>query len=719
MSDILLEVYSEEIPGYMQKIAADQMIHITHDLLRKAKLKFQEDQIKVLYTPNRLSLYFSNFGSKQRIPAEEKIGPQIDADIKAIEGFMKSVEVSRKSDLKIIKNKNKDCYSFTKPAIEIDSSKIMAQIMPQILRKMVTIWPKSMRWNIGSDYARWARPIRNIAAMQGSNIIEFEFAGLSSNNKTFGHITNYGQAITIPNVLHYEHLLKENNVILDQNLRMQKILTQIRTITHDLDLKTIDHESESRLYDEVNGLCEMPTALIGEINQDLMDLPEELLVITLKNNQKYFCLRKKSGNLSEKFIFITNAIINGKNKQKIIKDNEKLVRARLSDAKFFIQEDLKVPLIDNLESLKKVVFHQKLGSIYDKTIRLKDLSRFLSFFIPHCELYLIDRACNLSKADLVTKAVFEYPELQGKIGSFYSSKQGEDLKVVVAVYEHYMPIAHNADLPKTPLGIALSIADKIDSIVGFFLAGERPTGSRDPFALRRAALGIIRIGFEHNLAFPIRILIEKTLRSYPGKLLKQAIKANDGYDNKKSLIEDIIYFFVERLKAYLKENDRLNPEIVNAVVDHYLSDLNAHRYCDILYIANKIRFLDKISTEPNYRDILELYKRASGIIEAAEKQDNCSYDGRPSRLLLKNNYQKDLFLAIKKISGKYDRAIKRSEFDEGFEMLATLKKPMKTFFDKVMINDKDSKIRENNLLLLSQITNLFNKIYGFSKIEIF
>ena len=339
--------------------------------------------------------------------------------------------------------------------------------------------------------------------------------------------------------------------------------------------------------------------------------------------------------------------------------------------------------------------------------------------MPHCDLNLIDKACNLSKADLVSKAVFEYPELQGKIGSFYSSKQGEDIKVVAAIYEHYMPIAHNSQLPKTPLGIALSIADKIDSIVGFFLAGERPTGSRDPFALRRAALGIIRIGFEHDLAFPIRILIEKSFRSYPAKLLKQVIHDNDGYGNKKAVIEDIIHFFVERLKAYLKENDGLNPEIVNAVVDHYLSDLNAHRYCDILYIANKVRFLDKISTDPDYRDILELYKRASGIIEAAEKQDDCTYDGKPSRLLLKNKYQKNLFAATKKISGKYNKAIKRAEFDEGFEMLATLKNPMKRFFDKVMINDEDSKMRENNLLLLSQITNLFNKIYGFSKIEIF
>jgi len=731
MKNFLLEILSEEIPAKMQKMAAENLAKIAFETLTKNNLIVENSQIKSFVTPRRLVLEIENLKAVQTSPAIRKIGPKTSADKKAVEGFLRSVGLKNESELQQIENNGFPCYLFVSQASEIKTAEIIKNSLPQILQKMTNSWPKLMRWDIANsnDQPKWIRPIRNILCLFGSEIIEVEFAGLKSNNLTFGHYagSNSGMSITVSATENYRvsatenyrKILQENFIILDQEERKEKILSQVAEIKAKYDLETIDDE-RSPLFDEVTGLCELPTALVAQIDKNFMTLPEEVLILTLKLNQKYFCLRNKDGSLASHFIFISNAIVTASNQDKIISDNEKLVRARLNDAQFFIEEDLKIPLAARLEELKHVVFHQKLGSVYDKTLRLKVLAKFLSIFVPRSDLSLVERAVDLCKNDLLTKTVGELPELQGKIGSFYSTKQGENTKVSAAIYEHYLPLGPSSELPQTSLGIVLSIADKIDSIVGFFLADEKPTSSKDPFALRRAVLGIVRIGFQYNIAFPIRILVEKSLNAYPVKTLKSLLGEKEAkfYDAKKDLVEEVIKFFVERLKAYLKESEMVKPDIINVVIDEYLSNLEIHKHCDILYLAKKIKFLDSFIKDEKNRHIIELYKRSANILAIEEKKDGKRYVGKPALLSLKTKYEIVLYRRIKQIRSEFKKLITKGEFEAAFKLLHILEGPLAHFFDHIIVNDKDKGIRENRLQILSKVRSLFDQVADLSKVEI-
>ena len=714
----LLEIFSEEIPAGMQKAAAENFSKIAAEVFVKNNLTLEVAQIKSFVTPRRLTLYVSNLKISQTTPATKKVGPKINADKRAIEGFLKSVGLSDESQLEKVDNAGQACYTYSKPALEIKTSAILKDSVPQILQKMTAAWPKLMRWDIENQATqpKWIRPIRNIACMFGDEIIEVEFAGLKSNNITF---TKSLEALKISNSSDYERILLENFVLLDQTKRKQKIIEQIQKIKTAFKLETIDDE-KSPLFDEVTGLCEWPTALVASIDQKFMSLPDEVLILTLKLNQKYFCLKNISGILVTKFIFVTNAVINDTNQEKIIQDNEKLVRARLNDAEFFILEDLKKPLIARIDELKKIVFHQKLGSVYDKTLRINSLAKFLSVFVPHSDLSLVEKAADLCKIDLVTKAVAELPELQGKIGSFYAQKQNEDPKIAAAIYEHYLPLGPTSEMPKTPLGIVLSIADKIDTITGFFLADEKPTSSKDPYALRRAALGIIRIGFQHNIAFPIRLLVEKSLNSFPIKLQKTLLKEKEGrpLNNKKVLIEEIIKFFVERLKAYLKENEEFQVDIVNVVIDEYLSDLDSHKYCDIIYLTRKIKFLNEFVRSQKHQNIIALYKRSANILAIEERKDGKKFTGKVSRLGLKNKYERVLYRRVKAVLVPFKKMIIKGDFENAFKLFDVLEMPLSHFLNHVTVNDVDKNLRENRLTLLAKIRSLFNQVGDLSKVEI-
>lgn len=718
MSDFLLEVFSEEIPAIMQKSAAENFLRIATEIFTKNNLSFEPSHIRSFVTPCRLTLYITLLQSSQKTAAIKKIGPRLSADRKAIEGFLRSVGLQNESELKQIENNGQPCYLYEKPESEIKTSEILKNSAPQILQKMVNAWPKLMRWDVEgcSFQPKWIRPIRNISCMFGSEIIEFEFAGLKSNNFTKAR----REPLQITNAAHYQEILEDNFVILDQHVRKKKIIDQIRKIGFDLGLKAIDDEEKSPLFDEVTGLCEWPTALIASIDKKFMNLPDEVLILTLKLNQKYFCLETSGKNLAEKFIFITNTVIDDSNRQKIISDNEKLVRARLSDAEFFIFEDLKQPLISRLDELKKIVFHQKLGSLHDKIFRLNSLTKSLSLFIPHCDLNLVERAADLCKIDLTTKAVAELPELQGKIGSFYAREQGENNKISAAIYEHYLPLGPNSELPKTSLGIALSISDKIDSLVGFFLADEKPTSSKDPYALRRATLGIIRISFAYNIAFPIRVLIEKSLNIYPTKLLKNLLSEKNLNIQiaKKNLIEEIIKFFVERLKVYLRENEFAQQDVVNVVIDEYLSNLDSHKYCDMLYLAKKTNFLNELVKNPKHKNLVELYKRSANILAIEEKKDGRKFRGKPSRLAFKTKYESLLHVRIKQIKSSFRKLIIKGDFESAFKLLHVIESPLAHFFDNVVVNDPDKNLRENRLLILARIRDLFEQLGDLTKVEI-
>lgn len=722
MTDFVLEILNEEIPAMMQLQAAENFVKNATEIFAKNGLVFDRNEIKSFVTPRRLTLYISGLNPIQKIPSAKRVGPKIDADKKAIVGFLKSCGLQDESELEQVENNGARCFLFISKESKIKTSDIIKKSLPQILQKMVTTWPKLMRFDVEGmkDQPKWIRPVRNILALFGNEVIDVGFCGLRSNNLTYGHFLKSDEAIQLRVAEDYQDSLKDNFVLVDQVERRKKIISEVQKITKRLEVETIDNAEKSSLFDEITGLCEWPMALVAEIDGKFMELPDEILILTLKLNQKYLCLKNKEGDLMPQFIFISNAPLAENAFAKIIKDNEKLVHARLSDAQFFIAEDLKKHLIERLSALKHVVFHKKLGSIYDKTQRLKVLTKFLSIFVPHCDLSLTERVADLCKADLVTKTVAELPELQGKVGSFYAQKQHENPKVIAAIYEHYLPLGLAGDLPKTSLGIALALADKIDNIVGFFLADEKPTSSKDPYALRRAALGIIRIGFEHNIAFPIRILVQKSLNAYQLKLVKNLLQIEDTkFDKvKRDLEEEIVKFFVERLKFYLRENEMLRADIVNVVIEAYLTNLEVHKSCDILYLAKKIRFLDSFVANPANRHIIELYKRSANILAIEEKKDGKKYGGKIMPLALKNKYERVLNRRIKQVKTDFKKLVTKGDFVAAFKLLHVLETPLAHFFDHLVVNDKDENSRHTRLLILAKIRTLFDEVADLSKIEI-
>lgn len=718
MKHFILEIFSEELPPLCQENVALGFKKIIADELLQSQISSDELIIESYVSPKRLALLISNLKVVTIIPEQRRIGPKVSANEKSIKGFLRSNKIEDISQLKKITKKGEKYYVYDIEEQRVKTADLLKIILNKSLNKLPSLWPRLMKWNIENSHnnIQWARPVRNILCMIGNQIIDIEFAGLKSNDYTFYKI--YDQKLKIDDAKNYKELLKNKDIIVDHNERRLEIFSQIKTTLLKENLTLIDQEGD-KIFKEITGLCENPIILMGSIEESYMKIPDEILTLSLKSNQKYLCLKNIDGNLTSKFLFVAQCDDNS-NLKEIIAGNERVVNARLSDASFFINEDLKSSLEDKVPYLANIVFHYKLGSYYDKALRLNNLTKFLAIFIPHCEISLIERLCLLSKADLSTNAVSEFSDLQGKIGSYYALKSAEDDKIVAAIYEHYMPVSQNAELPKTSLGIALSIADKIDNIVGLFLAGEKPSSSRDPFGIRRAVIGIIRIGFFHNIAFPIKILIEKSLKSYPLKLTQHYFKDDDQliYDDKHDLVHDIVIFFVERLKIYLRENDGLHPEIVNAVIDHYAANVDDHKYCDILFLAKKIRFLDKIIFGEDKLHIISLYKRVSRIVQIEEKKDNVKFSAKPSKIGFKTKYEVILYKRVRQIYSKFTKLIFRSEFDEALQLITILEQPLNDFFDNVVINHEDAKIRENRLQLLSFVRDLFEKIYGLSKIDI-
>ena len=715
MANFVLEIFSEEIPASMQKIAQENFRKIVIEQLQKNFLQFEEKQLRTFIAPCRLGFILTDILLTFQSQIQKKIGPKIDANPNAINGFLKSLGLESIEDL----GQNDGYYFYNIEQKEISSAEIIQNSLPNILQKMQNSWAKLMRFDIeGQDIqAKWIRPIRNILALFDDKIIDYSFAKIKSNNHSFIN-DNLGEAIIINDASQYEIILENQLVLIDSNKRKDIITKQVKTIIKQHNIELVIDIEKSNLLDEVIGLVDYPELLLAKIDKSFLELPDEALILTLQQNQKYFCCKNNDGSLSNFFIFAINKKIDSSYYPKIIKDNEKIAKARLSDIKFFIEEDLKIPLENRLSELNKIIFHRNLGSVFDKVLRIKSIAKFMAVFIPHCEINLIDKVSELSKVDLTTKAVAELPELQGKIGSFYALKQGFENKIAMAIYEHYLPIA-DSQLPQTPLGIAISLADKIDSVVGFFLINEKPTSSKDPFALRRSVLGIIRIAIKYDLALPIRILIEKSLQNFPLKLQKTFLQNDEYnfYEIRKKLIEEIVIFFVERLKIYLKDQEQIRLDVLNVVIDEYLGDIDAHRFVDIIYLRKKIVFLNQFVNDLANQNIINLYKRSTNILTIEEKKDQQKYCGKPSILGLKSQYEKILNRRIKQIYPEFNKFIIKGEFQKAFDLLAIIESPLKNFFDNVMVNDDDKHLRENRLLLLSRIRSLFARVGDLSNIK--
>jgi glycyl-tRNA synthetase beta chain len=716
MSEFLLEIYSEEIPARMQNKAIADFKNIFLDFCRKENIKIDANNIENFISPRRIVLIVNNLDSFHLVPAIQKIGPKFNSPKQAIEGFARSVGLQNQSDLEIIENSKGKYYAFNKKAEKTPMQNLLANNLESILQKMSHSWPKNMRWQNDKRKPKWVRPIRNILAIFDGKIVNFQFSDVKSSNKTFGHNLLTENPVEIKNINDFREKLNNNFVILDQEERKNLICQKINKICNKYNLKLTEDLENSTLLQDVVGLTEFPNVTIAEIDSEFMLLPKEVLILTAKLHQKYFCLQGDDGNLAPYFIFVGNVKIT----KKIILDNQKVLKARLSDAKFFIDEDLKIPFSKRLEDLKNIIFYENLGTVYDKVKRIESVNKLLALWIPKADLFLVERLANLSKNDLNTKCVAELPELQGVIGGYYTKIQEKENNLSKAISEHYLPLGPNSKLPQTPLGCLLSLSDKIDTICALFLIGKKPTSSKDPMGLRRAALGIIRIIIKDNLAIPLRLIVKKSINNFPNKLIKINHPNKKGKEIKliksKAALE-IIEFIIERLKSVLKDDLNIRPDIANNLLDHYFDKIPANRKFDISKLVFKAKFINEFVDKKSSHNIILLYKRAVNIVTIEEKRDGKIYDSRPHLLSMRNKFEKDLYKKTKYINSKVKYLNKNNNYKEIFNLFEELEGPLNAFFENLKVNDANSNVRENRLCILGKIRNLFNSIFDFSAIE--
>ncbi len=660
-NELLLELFSEEIPARMQVKAASSMLETLEKEIKVLGLSYKKAQFFV--TPRRIALYIDGLPTDLPEKIIDRKGPKIDARAEAIDGFLKSIGM-KLEELSIV-----DGFYYAK---KIEAAKpadlSLKMIITQILKSFT--WPKSMR--VGMDRSRWVRPLRNIMCLFAGKILELEFAGLKANNYSFGHRFMAPNQLEISSFTDYSQKMRQAFVVLSSDERREIITKEALKAAQALGLKLI---LDQDLLNEVTGLVEYPNILLGEIEARFVNLPKEVLVSSMKTHQRYFYLEDEGSNISPYFIFAAN--VKHKSDTVIIEGNEKVLRARLADAEFFWQQDLKQPTSENLAKLSKMTFHSKLGSMFDKTNRIIALAEFIANKLGFSNLDLVKKAALLAKTDLVSEMVGEFPELQGIMGKYYAEKSGEEPEVCLAIAEHYRPIDTNDLGDISYLGAIIAIADKLDTIIGLWLADEKPTSSKDPFALRRAALGIIKLILHHKLNLSLLELVADTASNYQ-------------LDSKEQQ-QEIVTFFADRLKYYLKA-ENFRHDLIMATLSEGVDDIHA--------VIVKLTELQQFMKHIHAQKLVFAMKRILKILT-----DN--------KLELSLNVNQELFKPIE--LKLYNQAIK---IKATFEDLVFLVPAIDQFFDEVLVNDADIQLKQNRLNLLNNIACLSKKVTNFSLIEV-
>ena len=677
MAEFLLEIFSEEIPARMQQKATDDLEKLVTEKLNDAKLTF--DGVKSYVTARRLVLSITDLASVQPDVSEERRGPRADAPDQAIAGFLRGAGIARE-DL-VEREDKKGTFLFAiidqkgRPA-----SDVIAEFMPDIIRNFP--WPKSQRWGAGS--LRWVRPMHSILCIMDGDIIDFEIDGINSSNKTCGHRFMAPAEITVNDFTSYNEALKNAYVVLDRFERIENIDSEAQKLAKNAGLKLVE---DKKLLGEVAGLAEYPVVLMGSFDEEFLDVPPEALTSAMRTHQKYFSLKDNKGNLANKFIFVSNMKTKD-NGVKIIDGNERVLRARLSDTKFFWDQDLKSKLADHLPALNNIVFHAKLGTVGARVKRLEELSGYIAELIS-ADVEKAKFAAKLSKSDLVTGMVDECPELQGLMGKYFALAEGQDAQVADAIADHYSPKGPTDNCPSASVSIALALAEKIDTLVGFFAIDEKPTGSKDPFALRRASLSIIRLITENNIRIDLDQVILKSASSY----------------DLNFEIDDLLKFFWDRLKVYAKDRN-IRHDIIGAEFNW-----------DFVKMLSKAEALQNFVVTDDGENLLAGYKRAVNILKAEENKDGVNFDGDIVLDQLTMEEEKTLFATLNDVTVKTSDALKREEFEIAMTALAGLRTPIDAFFDKVTVNSDNKSERESRLQLLSHIRTTMNSVVEFSKIE--
>jgi glycyl-tRNA synthetase beta chain len=749
MPDLLLELFSEEIPARMQAKAAEDLRRMVTDKLVAEGLVYEG--AKAFATPRRLTLTVHGLPARQSDLKEERKGPRVGGPEPAIAGFLKATGLKSLDEAKIQRDPKKgDFYIALIEKPGRATLDVLADMLPVIIRTFP--WPKSMRWGERSakpGALQWVRPLHSIVATFGleteePDVVKFDIAGIEAGQTTFGHRFMAPAAISVRRFEDYEAKLLDAKVVLDPERRKDTILTDARQLAFAQGFELVEDQV---LLDEVSGLVEWPVVFMGSFEQEFLAIPHEVIRATIRNNLKCFVVSDpKTGKLANKFILTANIEASDGGKA-IVAGNERVIRARLSDAKFFYETDLRnwerKTIDELLEPFDNIVFHEKLGKQSRKIERVELLAEIVAPFVD-ADLELAGRAAKLAKADLLSEVVGEFPELQGVMGRYYAQIKGEDNSVAKAIEDHWKPQGPSDRIPTDPVSIAVALADKIDTLMGFWVINERPTGSKDQYALRRAALGVIRIILENELRIPLmkifipahigvndelkhqeldrladelrklpeevmsarranRILSKFERQAFPKNISERELDA--AYDE----IFDLRLFIDERLEAQLR-NQGARYDLAKSVFELASED-------DLLLIVRRIDALGKFLDTEDGKNLLAGTKRAANILRIEEKKDGKTYDGPPDPTLMTNPVEKHLWGTIQSAVTESSGFIKSEDFEMAMESLSTLRSAVDSFFEAVKVNDDDAKVRENRLKLLNEIRAATRAVADFSKIQ--
>ena len=686
MAELFIELFSEEIPSQLQINARKEIKSIIEDKLNLKEIKFSIS--KSYSTPKRLVFFIDGLPEKIEQKAQNIKGPKVGSPDVALEGFIKSNRLKKSDIYKKKLEKGEFFFGNLKPKT-INVLNELELIIPNIFQSYQ--WKKSMKW---SNYElRWARPLRSIVAIFNNRVVKFNLFHLISGHLTFIDDKIEEKQKTIKNFKSYLSILKSQNIILDQEERKKVILKKFNSICISKNLK---NDFNEKLIEEVVNLVEKPNIIIGKFDEIYLKIPKEILIVSMQQHQKYFPLFDKNNNLTNLFLIVSNL----PDKKGYVKvGNQRVINARLSDAKFFWDKNKAQSLVKQVGKLKNILFFKGLGTFYDRTQRLRKLASLISDQL-NLSKEKVEIASSICKADLVSDLVGEFPELQGVMGKYLAREQGFEDDVSNAISDHYLPVGIKSKVPKKILGSAVAIIDKIDVLVGFFGINEKPTSSKDPFALRRTAIGLLRIIIECKLNIKLRDLINYSITIYNDQNVKFS---ND------LIFKDIISFLKERFKNILKEK-KIRSDIIEAVDGSNSGD-------NFLKLYEKSVTINKNISKDMCKNIIGTYKRASHIIDQELKDNKNSITGQPEMILFKKDEEKHLFEKINEIRKYFSNSQINESYQETLQVLAEAKLTTDNFFENVIVNDENLDIKKNRLELLQMFCKTYNNFIDFSKIE--
>ena len=677
MSEFFLELFSEEIPSSLQKSLREELLNSFIKEFNEKSISFKKSSS--FSTPNRLVILFEGLQKQITLKSEEIKGPNVKAPEVALEGFIRSNNINKKDLFKQTIDKG-EFYFFKTKSKKLNTQDLLEQLVPSILEKIQ--WKKSMRW---SDFnLNWGRPLKSILAIFDKKNLTFNFHHLTSSNSTFIDKEFEEKKKIFVDFKDYNNFFKKLNITIDHNLRKNLIEKKLNDISSK---KNITIENNPKLLDEVVDLTDQPNIILCEFDRKFLNIPKEILIITMQYHQKYFPTFDKKGNITNEFLVVTNKKdING-----LIKlGNERVVEARLNDAEFFWKKDKSQNLVKRVSMLKSMNYFKGLGTYFDKVQRMRKLGGMLSD-----ELLIskdkVELSASICKVDLVSELVGEFPELQGIMGGYFAEAQGFEKDVCKAISEQYLPAGLNSKVPKKPYSVALSLADKIDTLVGFFGINQKPTSSKDPFALRRLALGIIKTIIENKKDFKIRDLISYSAGLY----LEQGFE----FEN-KSLQTELINFLTDRLKFYMKE-EKIRTDIIQASTSFLNLDQS-------VIVFGKAKSLNKFINKPNGKDVVSSFKRASSILESELKDKSIELSNTTDPGIFKTEFEKNLYKKINELRKYFQNINKDEDFEKSINNLAESKKVIFDFFDNVVVNEDDITIKKNRLELIQMLCKTFD-----------